>query len=307
MGNQLNIPEPQTGLRFCDVHCHIPWTIGAFTGDADESLVPSPAQQVDDFKAAGGLFLITCSIDLKSAKRCFEFALANESVYFSPGIAPQTVTYTKKKAYAAEYEQWLDFIETNGYSDKIVAFGEIGLDFHHAKALGQRERQISELGKILAFIADKGKPLVLHVRNPGEADKDTDNPSHPYNKPDAATRQVVTLIDKYGVPPSQVLFHCYSGPAALNAELVDRGFWFSVPSSSYSFEKWYKISASLPAERLMTETDSPFQDPISMEPINTPANARYALATIARARNLDQEVISEMTVENARKFFKIVL
>jgi len=91
----------------------------------------------------------------------------------------------------------------------------------------------------------------------------------------------------------------------MNGELARRGFWFSVPSSAFGIERWNKVSRTLPLDRLVTETDSPFQHPRSMEPVNMPANARYAIAAIAHARNMAQGIVAKKTVDNARSFFKI--
>nr|MDO8112146.1 TatD family hydrolase [Candidatus Sigynarchaeota archaeon] len=303
MGKALNIPEPEPDLSFCDVHGHVPWIEGTFKSDAWGKTLASADKQHADFKKAGGVFFITCSIDLNSAVEILKFVEKHRDVCYSCGMAPQTVTYTKTKAYESEFKQWLDIIEKNG--EKIIAFGEIGLDFHHAKALGQRKRQIDELDRILSIVKGKKKPIVLHVRNAGPSDKDMGNPDHAFNQPDAAAREVVALLDKHGISPARVLFHCYSGPSSLNEELAKRGFFFSIPSSAFGFEKWFKVSTSLPLERIMTETDSPFQHPRSMEPINAPENARYAIAAIAHARGIDQKVVATTTLKNAKAFFKI--
>ncbi len=296
MGKLLNVPEPESGIPFIDTHCHI----------ADRNFkgsLPPPAKQLADYRKAGGQFLIVCSIDIKSAKDGLAFAKANERVYYTCGWAPQTVTYTAVDKYEKEYEEWTDFIGDN--LNSIIAFGEIGLDFHHAKTLEKRDRQIAELDKILSIVAPKKKPIVLHVRNAGSTDVDRGYPDHAYNKPEGAIRVVLDTLARHSVPSSTVLFHCYSGPTSMNDELVQKGFWFSVPSSAFGIEKWNKVSKALPIDRLVTETDSPFQHPHSMEPVNMPVNARYAIAAIAHARNLAHGIVAKKTVENANSFFRI--
>jgi TatD DNase family protein len=296
MGKLLNVPEPEASIPFVDTHCHV--SDRNFMGS-----LPSPERQLEDYRKAGGQFLIICSIDIESAKDGLAFAKANERVYYTCGWAPQTVTHTAPDKYKADYAKWLKFIDAN--VDSILAFGEIGLDFHHAKTLEKRDRQIAELDKILSLVAPKKKPIVLHVRNAVSADLDQDHPDHAYNKPEGAAREVLKLLDTHKVPASQVLFHCYSGPASMNDELARLGFWFSVPSSAFGIEKWTKVSKTLPIDRLVTETDSPFQHPHSMEPVNMPVNARYSIAAIANARNLAQDLVAKKTVDNARTFFGI--
>jgi TatD DNase family protein len=296
MGKSLNVPEPEAGIPFVDTHCHV----------ADRNFrgsLPSPAQQLADYRKAGGQFLIVCSIDIESTKDGLPFAKANERVYYTCGWAPQTVTHTAADKYRADFAKWLKFIDAN--VDSILAFGEIGLDFHHAKTLERREQQIAVFDKILSIVAPKGKNIILHVRNAVSADVDQDHPDHAYNKPEGAVRVVIDMLAQHNVPPSTVLFHCYSGPESMNDELARSGFWFSVPSSAFGIEKWNKVSKTLPLDRLVTETDSPFQHPHSMEPVNTPANARYAIAAIAYARNIQQGLVAHKTVQNARTFFHV--
>ncbi|HME52251.1 MAG TPA: TatD family hydrolase [Candidatus Lokiarchaeia archaeon] len=305
MGKSLNIPEPEPGLSFCDVHCHVPWTEGTISSDKGMSSLPPPEMQIEELKERGGLFFISSSIDLNTTRSCLEFVKNHEEVYFTCGMGPQAVTYTKKQVFESQFEEWLSIMNEHADFSRLVAFGEIGLDFHHAKTSKQRERQINELDRILSIVVDKGKPIVFHVRNAGPNDKDPNDAGHPFNEPDAAARQILTLVETHGIEPSRVLFHCYSGPASLNDELAARGFWFSVPSSAFGFDRWYKVSMTLPVERLMTETDAPFQHPRSMEPINMPSNARYAIAVIAQARGLDQATVAGITLENAKKFFGI--
>jgi TatD DNase family protein len=296
MGKSLNVRDPEAGIPFVDTHCHV--TDRNFKGS-----LPSPAEQLADYRRASGQFLIVCSIDVESARDSLAFAKANEGVYFTCGWAPQTVAHTTPDKYEVEFAKWLEFLNAN--ADSMAAFGEIGLDFHHAKTLEKRDLQIAEFDKILSIVAQKGKHIVLHVRNAVQVDVDKSHPDHAYNKPDGAVREVLRLLEAHHVPASRVLFHCYSGPASMNDELVRKGFWFSVPSSAFGIEKWNKVSKTLPLDRLMTETDAPFQHPTSMEPINIPANARYAIAAIAHARNLPQAMVAEKTVENARTFFSI--
>ncbi|MHA1794052.1 MAG: TatD family hydrolase [Promethearchaeota archaeon] len=296
MGKMPKIPEPIPDIPFVDTHCHLPWTEG-------KSRTPPPEEQLAEFKKMNGQFLITSSIDLKSTLVASKFAEQNSGVYFSCGMAPQTVTYTPAAKYAEVFKEWKTFVEKR--EDQILSFGEIGLDFHHAKALNERQKQIRALEDILSFIVDKKKPIVLHVRNPSGGDKDVNHPEHPFNNSDAATRQILKILEKFKVNPSKVLFHCYSGPVSINDELVNLGFYFSVPSSAHGFMKWYKVSRSLPLEKLVSETDSPFQHPWMMKPMNTPSNARFAVAAVAYSHGAEQEDVARKMLENAKKFFSI--
>ncbi|MHA1684072.1 MAG: TatD family hydrolase [Promethearchaeota archaeon] len=296
MGKKLNIPEPEDNLPFIDTHCHVPWTEG-------KSRTGKPAKQLKDFLDVGGEFLITCSIDMKSAPLVANFARQNENVHFSCGMAPQTVTYTPRDDYEVEFGNWKEFSENN--IDEIITFGEIGLDFHHAKTLEKRNLQVKEFKNILSFIVNKNKPVVLHVRNAGPADIDRDHPDHKFNNKDGAMNEILKQLKAHGINTNQTLFHCYSGPATMNDELAKMGFMFSVPSSAFGNNRWYKMSKSIPLHQLVTETDSPFQHPYLYKPTNVPSNARYSIAAIAHSHGIPQEEVAKATVENARRFFNI--
>ena len=296
MTKKLAVPEPEPGFTFVDTHCHLPWDDATF-----ETKLPSPDQQLATFHAAGGLFIITATIDLESSQRALEFKREHDQVFTALGMAPQTITFTPIDEYETKLETWFSLVDAN--LDDILVIGEIGVDFHHGKKLDQRERQIDEFRGILRHVADFQRPIMLHVRNAGQNDQDGANPDHPFNNPDKATRTVVDVLGEVGIPPERVLFHCYSGPSSMNDELAAAGFWFSVPSSAWGIEKWNRVSKTLPLDRLVTETDAPFQHPWLMEPANEPANARYAVAAIAHARNMSQEEVAQITVENAKRFF----
>jgi Tat protein secretion system quality control protein TatD with DNase activity len=87
--------------------------------------------------------------------------------------------------------------------------------------------------------------------------------------------------------------------------LPNQGFMLSVPSSAYGFEKWRRVTKFVPLKSLVTETDSYYQHPYKRRPINVPSNVRYSIAAIAYSHNMPQKVVSEQTVENAVKFFKL--
>ena len=79
----------------------------------------------------------------------------------------------------------------------------------------------------------------------------------------------------------------------------------SVPSSSYSFDRWRKVSKNSPLNSLVTETDAYYQHPYKRGPVNVPSNARYSIASIAYSHNLSQEEVSEKTIENTIRFFNL--
>lgn len=297
MSTKFSVPEPETGLKFIDAHCHIP-----FPRPKNDKL-PSDEQQYNDYFKMGGVYLITCSIDINTLKLVLNFIKGKKNIGYTCGWAPQTVTYTSKKKYDVLYDEWIDYVLSN--SDEYLAIGEIGLDFHHAKALEKRNKQVEELEKILEKTKNLDKPYVLHVRNAAQHEIDRNNPKHRFNKKDGANKEILQILKDYKVNPKNVLWHCFSGPEEYGRLLPNQGFMLSVPSSSYGFERWRNVSKSSPLESLFTETDAYYQHPYKRGPVNVPANARYSIAAIAYSHNSPQKEVSKITVDNAIKFFNL--
>jgi len=141
MPKKINIPEPEENLKFIDVHCHLP-----FPRPKKNDKLPSDGQQYRDFLKYGGMYLVTSSINNSTLELILNFIKGKEKIGFTIGWAPQTVTYTAKSQYDRDWKDWVENVQN--YQEKYIAIGEIGLDFHHAKTLEKREKQVTELKKI---------------------------------------------------------------------------------------------------------------------------------------------------------------
>jgi len=293
-----NIPEPEDDLKFIDVHCHLP-----FPRPKNDNL-PSNREQYLDFFKLGGKYLITSSIDLQTLNMTLDFMKEHSKNFgFTCGWAPQTVTYTPKNKHDQNWKKWLEFVKS--HPETYLGIGEIGLDFHHAKTLEKRNRQIEVLEKIFEMTKNLDKPYILHVRSAAKHEFDPQNPKHRFNKIDGANKEILRILKKYKIKAKKVMWHCFSGPEEYGKILPNQGFSLSVPSSAFGFERWQKVTKSSPLQSLMTETDSYYQHPFKRGPINVPSNVRYSIAAIAYTHNVSQQKVSDITVENAIKFFDL--
>ncbi len=298
MPKKSNIPEPEENLRFIDVHCHLP-----FPRPKKNDRLPSDEQQYRDFLNNGGVYLVTSSIDNRTLDLILNFIKEKEKIGFTCGWAPQTVTYSPKIQYDREWKKWIEYIQDN--QEKYLAIGEIGLDFHHAKTLEKREKQVTELKKILELSKEFNKPYILHIRNAAEHEFDRDHPKHRYNKRDGATKEMLNIIKEFDINPKRVMWHCFSGPDEYGQNLPRQGYTLSVPSSAYGMNKWRRVTKQSPLTALVTETDSYYQHPYLRGPINVPLNVKYSVAAIAYSHNTSQQEVSRITVENAINFFNL--
>ena len=298
MTKNIKVSEPEDNLKFIDVHCHLP-----FPRPKNDQLPTDQEQYLNYFKL-GGQFLITSTIDMHTLELTLSFMKKFDKNFgFTCGWAPQTVTYTPENKYNLEWVKWINFIQNN--SDKYLGIGEIGLDFHHAKTLEKRNKQVEEFRKIIDLTRDLNKPYILHVRNAAEHEFDRQHPKHRFNKKDGANKEILKILKEFNISPKKILWHCFSGPEDYGRTLPNQGFIISVPSSAYGFNRWRKVSENTPLGSIVTETDSYYQHPYKRGPINVPSNVRYAIAALAYSHNVSQKLVSKRTVENAIKFFNL--
>ena len=299
MPQPIKVPEPEKGLKFIDVHCHLPFP------RPKRDTLPSDEVQYQNYFKLGGLYLITCSIDMESLNLILEFIKNKDKIGFTNGWAPQTVTYTQRDKYNKEWKQWIDY--TLNHPDDYLAIGEIGLDFHHAKTLQKRNKQIEEFKKILELTKDLNKPYTLHVRNAAKHEFDKQNPKHRFNNRDGANKEILKILSEYKLDPKKVMWHCFSGPEEYGRTLANQGYMLSVPSSAFGQTRWQNVTKKSPLKSLVTETDSYYQHPYRRGPVNVPSNARYSVAAIAFTHKISQKEVSEQTIANALEFFNLEL
>ncbi len=298
MPKKFDLPNPEDDLKFIDVHCHLP-----FNRPKNDKL-PSDKEQYLNYFRMGGQFLITSTIDMPTLSLTINFMKEFSKLFgFTCGWAPQTVTYTPRDKYNEEWKNWKDFVINN--PEKYLGIGEIGLDFHHAKTLGKRNKQVEVFKQIFELTRDLNKPYVLHVRNAAQHEFDRQNPKHRFNKKDGANKEILSILKEYKIKPGRVLWHCFSGPDEYGRTLPNQGYMLSVPSSAYGFDRWRKLTRLSPLESLVTETDSYYQHPFKRGPINVPSNVRYSIAAIAYSHNVPQKLVSKKTVNNAIQFFNL--
>ncbi|MHA1733932.1 MAG: TatD family hydrolase [Promethearchaeota archaeon] len=299
MAKKRRLPKPEDGLPFIDTHCHF------LERQPKNAKLPTPEEQYTAFFREGGLFVISSSLDYDSIGPIRKFNASHENTGLTCGWAPQTVTYSKPKEYERQWDLWSKFVVEN--PDEFLAIGEVGLDFHHARTLEAREKQVAELRKVFEVTEPLGKPYVLHVRNAAPHEVDGEHPDHTYNAADGANLTILELLEEFKVEPKRVAWHCFSGPEEYGKELAGRGFVLSVPSSAYGFYKWRKNTENVPLESLITETDAFYQHPYLRGPTNQPVNVRYSISAIAWSHRLPQREVAEATVANASEFFGLEL
>ena len=116
---------------------------------------------------------------------------------------------------------------------------------------------------------------------------------------------ITKILEEEGIAPERVQWHCFSGPQEWGPKLAEKGYYISIPSSAYGFNRWRRNIKGVPLENLLTETDSCFQHPFKMGAFNTPTNVKYALAAIAYVNEMEQQEVAERILGNAKRFFGV--
>ena len=196
-----------------------------------------------------------------------------------PGFIFVTLGYHPTEG-GENYKGVLDLIREN--RDRIVAVGEVGLDYHWEKDINKRQQQKTVFGKFIDLAKELKKPLVIHSWD--------------------AEWDCFDMVKSSGL---KCVFHCYSGPLELAEQIIDAGFFISM-STHIVFSKHHrKLAKVIPMDRLLLETDSPFLDPNREK--NYPWNIKLSAEKLARIKHLTKEEVLEKAKENAVGFFNLEL
>lgn len=253
-------------MNIFDTHAH--YDDEAFNEDRDELLLALPKNDVK--------CVINQGIDIETSKFSIKLAEKYDYIYAAVGIQPQ-------EAYK---EESLTTIEKLANHPKVVAIGEIGLEYHYDVA--PRELQIEYFEKQIE-IANKLKlPIVVHNR---EAHADT-----------------LTVLKRTPSNASGVI-HCFSGSVETAREFLNLGYFlgFDGPITFKNAKTAIDVLAYTPLDRILVETDSPYLTPMPLRGNrNNSMYIKYILEKIAEIKQLSVDEIANITVKNALTLFSKV-
>lgn len=258
---------------FIDVHCHL-------TGEEYNSAGGVEAV-LDRARAAGVKAFVASGFDLPSSVRAAELAAAFEDVYFCAGFQPEEV---------GKYREGdLDEIASLAREEKCVAVGEIGLDYHFPSN-PPREWQREMFVRQIALAEEAGLPVVVHSRDAA-----------------AETLEILQGQKRAGRLSRGGLMHCYSCSAEMSGAFAALGMYFSFGGTS-TFKNAAKVQESVravPADRILSETDSPYLTPVPKRGVfpNEPANVMFVVANLAALRNEKEEELEKRILGNAKRLF----
>lgn len=253
-----------------DTHAHI--AAPEFTADVDD--VVARARQ------AGVGRIVCVADDLESAVRAIALSEAHEDVYATAGFHPHNAAKATEEDFA-RLEELLQH-------ERVVAVGEIGLDYHYE--FSPRDVQLRVFRRQVQLAHEYGLPIILHSR--------------------AAEHAVLDLLKEEGVPEAGGVMHCFWGDDGAAERSLAAGLYIGVggPITFKNTQALRDIIQGLPLDRLVVETDSPYLAPVpNRGKRNEPAFVVHTGEALASLLGQDAEHVAETTSTNASRLFGIDL
>ena len=250
-----------------DTHAH--YDDEAFDADREELLSSMPENGV-------GL-IVDPGCDLDTSRRAVEIAEQYLHVYAAVGWHPENCApYTRDS---------LDTLRVWANDPKVVAIGEIGLDYYWEQN-PPREFQQEVFRDQLTLAQELNLPVIVHDRD--------------------AHADCLAIVKEF--PQVRGVFHCYSGSAETAQELIKRGWYlgFDGPLTYKNAKKAVEVARIVPLERILLETDSPYMAPVPVRGTrNDSRNVFHIAAKLAEIRGMSTDEIISITNENGRRLFGI--
>jgi len=252
-----------------DTHAHL--DDKRFDDDRDELIRGLPARGVSRVIAPG--------IDIESSKRCVDLAQEYDIIYAGVGIHPHEASKVE--------ENYLDLLGTMAQNKKVVAIGEIGLDYYYD--FSPRDIQKKRFIEQIELAAELKLPIIIHNRDSHE--------------------DMLNILRDYKDLINGGVMHCFSGSWEMAKIVLDLGLYISLggPVTFKNAKRPVDIAQNVPLDRLLIETDSPYLTPVPYRgKRNDPGHVALVAEKIAQIRGISAEEVGRITTENAVNLFKIV-
>lgn len=250
---------------FIDVHAHL------YEGDPEEIITSARERNVQK--------IVCASSDVETMQKAVALANKYEQVFATVGVHPQDVEIFD--------ENVISLMEKLSQNPKVVAIGEIGLDYHFDGPSHDRQKEV--FIEQLKLASRLNLPIQIHIRDAME---------------DALKilEKNLQLLKRGGV------VHCFSGTKSDAQKIIDLGLDFTIGGvcTFKNAKSLQEVVAWLPLEKIMLETDSPYLAP---EPVrgskNSSKNIPYIAEKIAKLKNITVEEVARQTTENVKRVFGI--
>lgn len=253
-----------------DTHAHL----------GDPALLPQLAAVVERARAAGVTKINTVGYDLPSSRLALDIAAQSAgTVYATVGIHPAEA----EKIGVDDLAQLVKLAR----QPHVVAWGEIGLDYHYEDG-PERAAQQQLFRAQIALAKEAGLPIVIHDRD--------------------AHQDVIDILREEQAGINGGIMHCFSGSWEVAKAALALGMLisFAGPLTFTNARQPVEVAAKVPLDMLLIETDCPYLSPHPFRgKTNEPARVVHTAAKLAEIRGLEYRRIEEITTDNARRLFRL--
>jgi len=268
-----------------DTHCHLDFK----KFDEDRNTV------IERAIVAGVKRILIPALDTTSSLSAIQLAESHPSLYAAVGFHPTDLEKFSEKTF--------EEVKTLANHPKVVAVGEIGIDYYWVKEEEKRVFQRDVLKKQLAFAKSVGKPVIIHMREEqdawfGQASIDLLEILSEWHG--------ILNVEDHPLAKKPGVLHSYNGNFETAQKALDLNFYIGVTGSvTYkNAEEKRQIIRQLPLERILIETDAPFLTPVPYRgKRNEPAFVAYIADKIAEIHKTTREQVAKITAENAERLF----
>ena len=252
--------------KIIETHCHLDY------------LKDKPLEDIlSEAREAGVEKIITIAVEPDNFDKVFELSKNYEQVYFSQGIHPHDAKLSTAEALAK--------IESRCGEKKMVAVGEIGLDYHYDNSPRDKQREVFKVQLEIAI--NHNKPVIIHSR---DADED-----------------MIEILSKFAPKLSKKgVIHSFTSGKDLAQKAIDLGFYlgFNGIITFKTADAVREIVELCPLERILLETDSPFLTPVPFRGReNSPKNLPYILEKVAEIKNINPTEVETQAIKNSGDLF----
>lgn len=264
----------QNSMKFVDVHIHL----------SDPEYSQKLDSIIDTAKRSNVVALVSNSMDHLTSIRSIQMSKKYpDFVYSAIGIHPWSTGHLEPN----EIQKTVRLIShpKEQYS-KIVAVGEIGLDYKYSQTKESQDLQHKVFDKMLCAAEKSSLPVIIHSRG--------------------TTHQILKLLDSY--QPKEVLLHWFSQPLMLLGRIIDRGYYISEGPPSLFSRRIREIIRQVPLTHLLTETDGPvhYDGPFEGK-MTTPSFIPQIVEAIAELKGRSETDVAHQILQNFVNLFRVPL
>ena len=252
-----------------DSHCHL----------NDENIYPRIEEVISDANKTGVRKFLVVGYDLRSSFLAVKIANKYEGCYAAIGFHPTEIEGVSEE----EYQETMALVD----DPKVVAIGEIGLDYHWVKDIEQRKEQVKWFIKQIEFANEHHLPVSIHNRE--------------------STEDCLKILKQH-TPIYGGIMHCFSGSVETMKEVIDLGLHIGVGGTvTFTNAKNPKeVAEETPLEKIVVETDCPYLTPHPHRgEKNEPKYLCLVVEEIARLKSLSKKHIEDVTYRNTCHVFNI--